>query len=100
MVVDSDGVMSVDIGEIHPIVCHDGVNTTIFNGRYIRSLYRLRNKVLASINSKISKYVKGSKRSKYLVKRKWKRIRTIDNQIRIVYINIPLPLFSCVQKKI
>ena len=38
-----EGVIGVDIGEIHPIVSHDGTETRIFNGRYIRSLYRLRN---------------------------------------------------------
>lgn len=80
--VGSDSVMGVDIGEIHPIVCHDGVNTTLFNGRYIRSLYRLRNKVIASFRSSIDRCKKGSKRFLKLVKRKWKRIRTIDNQIK------------------
>ncbi len=80
--IESDGVMSVDIGEIHPMVCHDGVDTTLFNGRYIRSLYRLRNKVIASFQERISKCVRGSKRFKTLVKRKWKNIRTIDNQIK------------------
>lgn len=80
--VDSDKVMSVDIGEIHPIVCHDGVRTTIFNGRYIRSLYRLRNKVLASFSHRISRCVRGSKKFWQLVRRKWKKIKTIENQIR------------------
>lgn len=80
--VEADKVMSVDIGEIHPIVCHDGVNTMIFNGRYIRSLYRLRNKVLASFRSKIDRCKKGSKQFWKLVKSKWKRIRKIDNQIK------------------
>ena len=51
-VSDSDVVVGVDIGEIHPIVCSDGVNTTIFNGRYIRSIYRLRNKVDSIIQQK------------------------------------------------
>ena len=80
--VESDKVMSVDIGEIHPIVCHDGVRTTIFNGRYIRSLYRLRNKVLASFRSKIDRCKAGSKRYGYLIKRKWQKIRKIDNQVK------------------
>ena len=79
--VKSDGVMGVDVGEIHPIVSFDGVNTTIFNGRYIRSLYRLRNKVIASMNSKIDRCKKGSKRFGHLVCRKWKRIKKLDNQI-------------------
>ena len=78
----AEGVVGVDIGEIHPIVSHDGHHTLIFNGRYIRSLYRLRNKVLASMNAKIDRCGKHSNRWWHLVRRKWKRIRKIDNQIR------------------
>ena len=79
---DADGVVGVDIGEIHPIVSHDGQNTLIFNGRYIRSLYRLRNKVIASFGKKIDRCKRHSKRWWHLVRRKWKRIRKIDNQIK------------------
>ena len=75
-------IMGVDIGEIHPIVCHDGVDTYILNGRYIRSLYRLRNKVIAGFQSKIDRCQRGSERWWHLVKRKWKRINRIDNQIK------------------
>ena len=78
----ADGVVGVDIGEIHPIVSHDGQDTLIFNGRYIRSLYRLRNKVLASFSKKIDRCKRHSKRWWILVRRKWKRIRKIDNQIK------------------
>ena len=78
----AEGVMGVDIGEIHPIVCHDGQHTTIFNGRYIRSLYRLRNKVLASFGKKIDGCQRHSKRWWYLVRRKWQHLRKLDNQIR------------------
>ena len=77
----SDGVVGVDIGEIHPIVSHDGVITNIFNGRYIRSLYRLRNKVIASFGKKIDRCKRYSQRWWHLVKRKWRLIKTIDNQI-------------------
>ena len=78
----ADGVVGVDIGEIHPIVSHDGQHTTIFNGRYIRSLYRLRNKVIAAFGKKIDRCKRHSNRWWHLVRRKWKRIRKIDNQIR------------------
>ena len=78
---ESDGIVGVDIGEIHPMVTHDGVVTNIFNGRYIRSLYRLRNKVIASFGKKIDRCKRHSQRWWHLVKRKWKRIRRIDNQI-------------------
>ncbi len=77
-----NGIMGVDLGEIHPIVCHDGLHTHIFNGRYIRSLYRLRNKVIAGFNAKIDRCKRGSKQWWRLVKRKWKRINRIDNQIK------------------
>ncbi len=76
------GIVGVDIGEIHPMVTYDGVTTMIFNGRYIRSLYRLRNKVIASFGKKIDRCKRHSKRWWCLVKRKWERIRKIDNQIR------------------
>ena len=77
-----NGIMGVDLGEIHPIVCHDGLHTHIFNGRYIRSLYRLRNKVIAGFSTKIDRCKRGSKQWWHLVKRKWKRINRIDNQIK------------------
>ena len=79
---ESDEVCGVDIGEIHPIVSFDGVDTTIFNGRYIRSIHRLRNKVLSSFNKKIDRCPKHSKQWWHLVRRKWKRIGKLDNQIR------------------
>ena len=79
---DGEGVVGVDIGEIHPMVSYNRVDTVIFNGRYIRSLYRLRNKVIASFGKKIDRCKRHSKRWWYLVKRKWRYIRKIDNQIR------------------
>ena len=79
---EAEGIVGVDIGEIHPMVSHDGLITGIFNGRYIRSLYRLRNKVIASMNTKIDRCERHSQRWWHLVRRKWKRIKKIDNQIR------------------
>ena len=75
-------VVGVDIGEIHPIVSHDGQETHIYNGRYIRSLYRLRNKMLAEFSQAMSRCKRHSKRWWRLTRRKWKRIRKIDNQIK------------------
>ena len=76
------GIVGVDIGEIHPIVSHDGQHTDIYNGRYIRSLYRQRNKVLAAFSHVISRCQRHSKRWWQLTRRKWKRIRKIENQIK------------------
>ena len=76
------GVVGVDIGEIHPMVSHDGTDTHIYNGRYIRSLYRHRNKVLSEFSHAISRCKRHSKRWWKLTRRKWKRIKKIDNQIK------------------
>ena len=37
--------IAVDLGEIHPIVSHDGKNTTIYNGRFLRSIVQYREKL-------------------------------------------------------
>lgn len=77
-----EGVVGVDIGEIHPIVSHDGQETHIYNGRYIRSLYRHRNKVLSEFSHTISRCQRHSKRWWKLTRRKWRRIKKIDDQIK------------------
>ena len=77
-----NGISGADIGEIHPIVSNDGQHTEIYNGRYIRSLYRHRNKVLAEFSQTISRCKRHSKRWWKLTRRKWKRINRIDNQIK------------------
>ena len=77
-----DGIVGVDIGEIHPMVTHDGTATHIYNGRYIRSLYRHRNKVLSEFSQAISRCKRHSQRWWKLTRRKWKRLKRIDNQIK------------------
>ena len=76
-----DETLGVDLGEIHPMVTHDGEETLIYNGRYIRSLYRLRNKVNAQFQNLISKCKRHSKRYRKLIQRKWKYLHRIDRQI-------------------
>ena len=76
-----DEVLGIDLGEIHPMVTHDGKETLIFNGRYIRSLYRLRNKVLAQFQKLLANRKKFSRRYRRLVQRKWKYLHRLDRQI-------------------
>ena len=76
-----DGILAMDLGEIHPMVTHDGEETLIFNGRYIRSLYRLRNKVLSQCQTLIAACKRGSKRYRKLVRRKWRYLHRLDRQI-------------------
>ena len=63
------------------MVTYEGSEVRIYNGRYIRSLYRLRNKVLSELSHAISRCKRQSKRWWKLTRRKWKRIKKIDNQI-------------------
>ncbi len=76
-----DGVLAVDIGEIHPMVTHDGEETLIFNGRYIRSLYQLRNKGTAGFQRLLSRTTRFSRRYRKLVQRKWKTLNRLERQI-------------------
>ena len=48
-------VVAVDMGEIHPIVSHDGQNVTIYNGRHLRSIKRYREKTKARFQSKMDR---------------------------------------------
>ena len=75
-------VFGVDLGEIHPIVASDENTTHVFNGRYIRSLYRLRNKVIGSFQKLLSKCVRHSRRYKKLIKRKWKYLHYLNRKIK------------------
>src|SRR5205807_3491758 len=43
-------VAGIDLGEIHMAVSHDGENTHILNGRYLRSKRRYQNKLIKHLN--------------------------------------------------
>jgi len=58
--------VSVDMGEIHPIVSFDGRRTTIYNSRFLRSIVRYRNKLKAQIQNAMDTCKKRS--------RKWYRL--------------------------
>ena len=66
-------VVTVDMGEIHPIVSHDGQNTIIYNGRHLRSIKRYREKTKARFQSKMDKC---NQRSKH-----WYRLRRAKNKV-------------------
>ncbi|AEM75017.1 RNA-guided endonuclease InsQ/TnpB family protein [Caldicellulosiruptor acetigenus] len=78
------GVLAVDRGVIHPMVCFDGRNILIYNGGVLNSKLRYRNKKIADIQQKLSLCQKGSKRFRKLEKAKRKVLRKLGNQIRDV----------------
>ena len=63
---EKGGITAVDLGEIHPIVDFDGAKSTVYNGRFHRSLVQYRQKFLARINQKLSRCKRGSRRWRYL----------------------------------
>jgi putative transposase len=63
-----DKAAGVDLGEVHMAVSYDGMQTHILNGRLLRSKAQYRNKLQATLNSRIDgRMKKGSKRHKRLI---------------------------------
>jgi putative transposase len=80
--IKSNNVAAIDLGEIHPMVIADGVNTDIYNGRLLRSVKQYQNKLKAKLSKLIDNKKRGSKRRKKLIKSKQKQLATIKNQIK------------------
>ena len=74
--------VAVDMGEIHPIVSHDGEKTLIYNGRLLRSIYQYRNKTMACFQAKMDRCQKRSGRWYRLLKAKRSTLEKINAQIK------------------
>ncbi len=74
--------VSVDMGEIHPIVRFDGKRTTIYNGRFLRSIVRYRNKFKAQIQNAMDTCKKRSRKWYKLRKAKQRTLDKLDAQIK------------------
>ena len=74
--------IAVDLGEIHPIVSHDGKNTTIYNGRFLRSIVQYREKTKAAFQAKMDRCQNRSKRWYSLLKAKRKTLDRLNAQIK------------------
>jgi putative transposase len=73
-------IAGVDLGEIHPITVTDGAEALVISCRELRALNQYRNKRLAAIQSKLSKYQKGSRRWHKLQKRKRRFLAQIEEK--------------------
>ncbi len=71
--LDTGKAVAIDMGEIHPIVSHDGEHTIIYNGRALRAIKQYLNKFKAYIQSKMDRCKQRSKR--------WYRLRRIQQKI-------------------
>ena len=65
--------VAIDMGEIHPMVSHDGQQTIIYNGRALRAIKQYINKFKAYIQSKMDRCIKRSNR--------WYRLKRIKTKI-------------------
>ncbi len=74
--------VSVDMGEIHPIVSFDGKRTTIYNGRFLRSIVRYRNRFKAQIQSAMDTCEKRSRKWSKLLRTKRRTLEKLDAQIK------------------
>ena len=70
---DTGKAVAIDMGEIHPIVSHDGQHTIIYNGRALRAIKQYINKFKAHIQSKMDRCINRSNR--------WYRLRRIKQKI-------------------
>ena len=91
--------ISVDLGEIHPIVAFDGVTAEIYNGRFMRSIARYREKFKAHINREISRCKRDSKQWKRLKRTKRRVLNKLNNQLRDVRHKITSRFVSACRKK-
>ncbi len=74
--------VSVDMGEIHPIVSFDGQRATIYTGRFVRSIKRYREKIKADFQSKMDTCKKRSRRWYRLLKAKCRTLEKLDAQLQ------------------
>ena len=93
------GVSGCDLGEIHPMVFSDGVDTDIINGRLLRSKRQYQNKLKAKLSKLIDSKKRGSKRRKKLIKSKQKQLAKISNQIKDIEHKLTSKAVSMLQKK-
>ena len=79
---DTGKAVAIDMGEIHPIVSHDGQQTIIYNGRALRAIKQYINKFKAHIQSKMDRCVKRSHRWYRLKRIKTKRLAKLNAQLK------------------
>ena len=79
---DTGKAVAIDMGEIHPIVSHDGEQTIIYNGRALRAIKQYLNKFKAYIQSKMDKCKQRSKHWYHLKRIKQKILTKLNAQIK------------------
>ena len=80
--LETGKAVAIDMGEIHPIVSHDGERTIIYNGRALRAIKQYLNKFKAHIQSKMDRCKQRSNRWYRLKRIKTKILAKLNAQIK------------------
>lgn len=92
--------VSVDMGEIHPIVSFDGKQTTIYNGRFLRSLQRYKNKITGVFQQEMERCKRRSRRWYRLKKAKRSTLDKLNAQLKDAEHKITTKFISdCIEVK-
>ncbi|SHJ11916.1 RNA-guided endonuclease InsQ/TnpB family protein [Desulfofundulus thermosubterraneus] len=79
--VQGDVCAAIDPGEVHALTITDGDDALVISGRLLRSLNRLRNKVLRQLQRAISRTSSGSRKRKKLLAKKYRFLNWIERRI-------------------
>jgi putative transposase len=79
--VQGNVTAAIDPGEIHAMTITIGEEALVVSGRLLRSLHRLRNKVLRRFQKAISRSKRGSNRRKKLLAAKYRFLNNIERRI-------------------
>jgi len=74
-------IAAIDPGEIHACTVTDGKEALVVSGRLLRSIHRLRNKVLRKFQKAISRTKKGSNHRRKLLAAKYRFLNNIERRI-------------------
>jgi putative transposase len=96
--IEQGAVAGIDLGEVHLAVAHDGANTTILNGGYVRSVRRYQNKLKAHRNAYIERKKKGSQRRRRSIQAKQKRLKKVARQLKDALHKLTTKLVSTLHK--
>lgn len=78
--LDSEKIMSIDLGVKRVATTFDGENCITYSGKELMSLVRLKNKINDKTKSKLSKYKKGSRKYKKIKRSNRNVARRLDNK--------------------
>lgn len=79
---ETGSTVSVDMGEVHPIVSFNGERTTLYNGRFVRSIKRYREKIKTNFQAKMDRCEKRSRKWFRLLKAKRRTLEKLDAQLQ------------------